>query len=526
MKNLKAFSIIALIVFISYGVLLSIGLQKGFPEKQYGNGLFSYLSERPLSEDGFYSLTVSWNIASGKGITYNGEIPTTGFQPLSVFIESALAYGVLKCGGDKYSFLRAVIIFSVLLQMLFAFFIYWIADTLTTIENKKLLLFISLLSALFNFKLFMIFTNGLESGLYLIGLSYFFYFLLSHSNDKQTSLNTFLFGLLSGLLLLIRSDFILILISILTIMIVRKKLTFKKAMLICFYSSVIYAPWLIYTYNVTGSIFSSSVQIQTRIISSYELDLRIDDFFTSVIHFLTPFLYTGIKFKAVFYIVGIIYISTLAYLYKSYHKEIFTSEKLKRVLWFGIPFVLLLIIYLLYSSAPYFYFRYFSIISVIALPLFVIIVSKTIERLRLKQTVTFAFYLIVPVIFFIQSLLFFHVGKSSMSYSYRPGFIQRNFNDGTKIAAFQTGTIGYFLSNIYNLDGKMDYNVIRYSRNGNLGSYVDSLGVEVLLAWDQYLSNFKDGYLTENWDIYSPDIGDSESICYIRKNHEGVKKSK
>ena len=526
MKNLNSFTIIALLVFICYGVFLSIGLQKGFPQKQYNNGFFSYLSERPLTEDGFYSLTVSWNIASGKGVTYNGEIPTTGFQPLSVFIESALAYIIIKFGGDKYLFLRAVVIFSVLLQVLFAFLIYRIACVLTTIENKRILLFVSVLCVLFNFKLFLIFTNGLESGLYLVGLAYLFNFLFSDFYNKQKSPNTFLLGLISGLLLLIRNDFTLILFSILIIMIVKKELSLTKSILVCFYALVINIPWLLYTYSVTGSILSSSVQIQTGLIGSNELGLRIDDFFTSVIHYLTPFLYTGIKIKVVFYIVGAAYIGVLAYLYKSYYKDIFISEKIKRFLWYAIPFGLLLIVYLFYSSAPYFYIRYFSVISVIALPLFVLIISEFIQRLRMKKAITPAIYSFVLIVFFIQATLYFHVGKSSMSYAYRPGFIQRNFKGGIKIAAFQTGTIGYFLPDIYNLDGKVDYNVIKYSRNRELGRYVDSLGIEVLIAWEQYLPNFKEGYLTENWDVYTPDIGDSQSICFIRKNDSGVRKMK
>ena len=505
---------------------LSIGLQKGFPQKQYNNGFFSYLSERPLSEDGFYSLTVSWNIASGKGVTYNGEMPTTGFQPLSVFIESALAYAIIKCGGDKYLFLRAVIIFSVLLQALFAFLIYRIAGVLSTIENKRILLFVSVLCALFNFKLFLIFTNGLESGLYLVGLAYLFYFLLSGFYSKQNSPNTFLFGLISGLLLLTRSDFTLILLSILIIMIVKKELSVRKSILVCFYALVINIPWLIFTYSVTGSILSSSVQIQTGLIGSNELGLRIDDFFTSVIHYLTPFLYTGIKIKVVLYIMGAVYIGVLAYIYKSYYKDIFIPEKIKRYLWYSIPFGLLLIVYLFYSSAPYFYIRYFSVVSVIALPLFVLIVSELFQRIRMKKTITLAFYFLVLIVFFIQASLYFHVGKSSMSYAYRPGFIQRNFKDGIKIAAFQTGTIGYFLQNIYNLDGKVDYNVIKYSHNRELGRYVDSLGVEVLIAWEQYLPNFQNGYLKSNWDMYASDIGDSQSICFIRKNDSWIKKTK
>jgi hypothetical protein len=105
-----------------------------------------------------------------------------------------------------------------------------------------------------------------------------------------------------------------------------------------------------------------------------------------------------------------------------------------------------------------------------------------------------------------------------MSYAFRPGYIQREFGDSVSIAAFQTGTLGFFLPNVYNLDGKVDQNAIFYTENNNLGRYVDSLNIDVILSWKPYLKNFEEGYLGNNWEVYSPDIGDSRSMCFIRKN--------
>ena len=524
MRNLNALLVIVLSIFVGYGIFLSLGLQEGYPEKQYGNGFFSFLSEKPLTEDGFYALTVSWNIASGYGITYNREIPTTGFQPLSTFLQSALAYAIINFGGDKYSFLRAVLIFSVLLQVLFAFLIYKITKVLTRLEDKKILFLVSVLAVLFNFKLFMIFTNGLENGFYLVGLACLLYYLLKDFRNKDNSPNTFIPGLLSGLLLLTRSDFVVILLPLLFIMIIKKVLRIHKVILVCLYAFIIFTPWLVYTYSVTGSLLSSSAQIQTGIINSYALDERFDHFFFSLIQYLTPFLYTGIQLKTLFYLIGIAFIGLFVFLFRYFYKEIFIVEKIKWILWFTIPMTLLLVTYLLYSSTPYNYLRYFSYITVIVLPLFVIIVSKLAQRIR--KSFVHSFYILVMLIFFIQSYLYYHSGKSAMSYAYRPGYIQKNFKSGTKVAAFQSGTLGYFLPNIYNLDGKVDINAVKYSRDGNIDHYIDMLGIEVLVEWKPYLPNINENYLEENWDLYSSDIGDSRSVCYVRKNLNWVKKQK
>ena len=42
----------------------------------------------PLTEDGYYSLSVARNLAAGKGMTIDGANLTNGFQPLFTMIEA------------------------------------------------------------------------------------------------------------------------------------------------------------------------------------------------------------------------------------------------------------------------------------------------------------------------------------------------------------------------------------------------------------------------------------------------------
>jgi hypothetical protein len=74
------------VVIVSYSLLLSMGSIADFPSAMKSDSFFPYLSDKPIGEDGFYMLTVAWNLALGKGISYNMGIATTGIQPLSTFI--------------------------------------------------------------------------------------------------------------------------------------------------------------------------------------------------------------------------------------------------------------------------------------------------------------------------------------------------------------------------------------------------------------------------------------------------------
>ncbi|MBK9284692.1 MAG: hypothetical protein IPM51_10305 [Sphingobacteriaceae bacterium] len=51
-----------------------------------------YLADKPISEDGFYMLTVAWNFGQGKGFAYNQDFKTSGVQPLAAMLYGVLAF--------------------------------------------------------------------------------------------------------------------------------------------------------------------------------------------------------------------------------------------------------------------------------------------------------------------------------------------------------------------------------------------------------------------------------------------------
>ena len=206
-------SVLVIVIFLLYNLVIAFGSLEGTPQKLTGNPPIPFLTEKPLTEDGYYMLTVAWNIAQGNGFYYNYGIKTTGVQPLAAIFYSVPAYLVQSFGGDKYDLARAVIILSALLQVLFAFLIYKLALAVSSNPDRGLYFLISVCVVLLNFKVLLNFANGLETGLYLIHLSLFFLYWMKQRETKLNIKHIAQIGVLSGLLLLCRFDSLVILFT-------------------------------------------------------------------------------------------------------------------------------------------------------------------------------------------------------------------------------------------------------------------------------------------------------------------------
>jgi hypothetical protein len=73
-----------------------------------------WVVDRPVTEDAYYALSVSRNIAEGKGVTIDGSTPTNGFQPLFVFACVPL---FALAGHDRILAIRLVLGLSWVLRL-------------------------------------------------------------------------------------------------------------------------------------------------------------------------------------------------------------------------------------------------------------------------------------------------------------------------------------------------------------------------------------------------------------------------
>ena len=505
--------------YIFYVGILALGSLEGAPKSRYAGPFFPYLTDKPLTEDGYYMLTVAWNIAEGKGFTYNRGIQTTGVQPLATLVYSVPAYIVQSFKGDKYDFARAVIILSALLQVVFAFLIYRIASAITKNTDKGLYFLISVCVVLFNFKVLLNFANGLETGSYLVLLSsYLLYWLRIDSiqNIKQLAIA----GIFTGLLLLCRLDSLVILITFYLLIAFTSRIKIYQIALILIIALIIYLPWQIYVMEVTESILQSSAQSQTGFLSYFDKVYQSEQYLSSIIHHLTPFLYTGNIRLWLMFPLGILYLLIVLFLVKKFKIKIFLPETLNIIRPFFFSIIISLIVFFVFSTAPYFYFRYLVFILVLSLPVGVIILSSILTRVSKRLQILFL--LIVLLIFGLQAYLYFHSGKSALTITMRPAFIQEHFDESKLIGAFQTGALGYYVDNVVNLDGKMNIAALQSSKVGIIEQYIDSEGIDVLIEWDDAFMWILDStYLANKWEVYSMDIGDGRTRCYVRQgfNH-------
>ena len=504
-----------IILFAFYSFILAYNSQEGTPPSKSGNGFFPFLTDKPLTEDGYYMLTVSWNIARGKGFTYNYDIKTSGVQPLATLVYSVPAFIVQKFGGDKYDFTRAVLILSSILQIIFAFCIYLLACEISDQPVKGLYFLFSVCVVLFNFKVILIFSNGLETGLYLVLLSIFFLYWLKFKEDQSGFIHLLGLGLLSGLLLLCRLDSAVILLTFYVLLLHSGRIKFSRLILIILIALIVYSPWQIYIWDVTGNILQSSARSQTSLLPFFDFQNKVDQYFTSLLQHLTPFLYTGNILIWLMIPLGILYLALFYAVYKKYNLKIVSASSVKIFKMIMISLLVLIIIYFFFSSASYFYIRYLALIMILSFPIFVVVLAQIYTKFRIVRTTS---VIIIITIFIIQALLYMHSGKSISKFSVRAGFVKNNFSEDVRAAAFQTGVAGYLCENIINLDGKMDNDALKSIENDNIEIYIDKMNVEVLVEWKDFISNLlSHEYLEKYWNLYDDDIGDGRTVCYIRK---------
>src|SRR4030067_1302488 len=341
------------LLFVSYVFILSLKSNDGFPTTIKHGNFFPYIIDKPFTEDGFYMMTVAWNIAEGNGIKYNLNRPTTGVQPLVTFIQAVIAKIVLMFEGDKIVFLRIMIIFSALLLFLFSLVTGGVVQKIIPgLYSQTITIFL----VLFSFDLLEYFNNGLETGFYLLMIAVCincsFHFI-----DKPGFKSALIFGAFAGITALTRVDFLLPLFFYLLFLFVFNRISLAKLILILAIAVILLLPWLVYVYNVSGSVFPSSVSSQTIMVNPLTFSERLSYILISLFNHLTPFLYTHNLFiSAAFTVInGIIfwYLMKRLKFFNALDKHAF-----KNLFYWGISFLFLVITYFVYSNAQHFYIRY------------------------------------------------------------------------------------------------------------------------------------------------------------------------
>jgi hypothetical protein len=413
-------------------------------------------------------------------------------------------------------FARVILILAAFLQVLFAFLIYKMALALSKNPDKGLYYLVSVCVVLLNFKVLLNFANGLETGLYLVLLSLFFLYWIKYKDIQPGIKHILGLGLLSGLILLCRLDAVVILLIFYLLLLTTGRIKIGQLAVILLIAFILFLPWLLYVWDVTGNVLQSSARSQTALFPFFDLPYKLEQYFVSIIQHLTPFLFTGNILIWLMLPLGIPYIIILCIGYIKLRTDIVSdlSEKILKMI--SVSFFILIIIYFFFSSAPHFYFRYLAYLMVLSFPVLVVLFTYIIKKFN--QLNVYILLTIALCLFGTQAYLYLHSGKSARAFTVRTEFVKNNFSVYERIAAFQTGILGYFCENVVNLDGKIDNKALESFSRGGIENYIDSLQITVLMEWKDFIPIlFKKEYLDNYWQVYSKDIGDGRTICYVRK---------
>lgn len=513
---LKKISYLIITGFLLYGISLALFSNRGFPANFMHGNFMPYLSDKPVGEDGFYMLTVAWNIQQNHEIAYNYHQLTSGIQPLSTFLYASLAFLVKTLGGDKWTLVRAVIIINLLLQVLLSYLLFKFTEKISL--KKKFLLPLVIIFTLLNFTLFKLFTYGLETGLYLNLICIVLLYSLTLFSQTGVSYKKLtVFSILLALTCLARLDFGLVVLIISLIFLLKKKINITGILYIIFLAALFTSPWFIYIHSVTGTFIPSSGPAQAMFVNS------LDDFISraflivnGIADHAVPFIYTTNRIigGAVCLLIACIFI-LYSFRKKIFSKTNFNSNSEILIYWL-IAFLPFTLFYGLTSTAIHFYIRYLAPLAVIFIPVAASAVNVLLEnsgRHKLKFSIIILLFLIS---FFGYSFYFYHTGNTGWSRSISAGYLQNEQFNNKKIGAFQSGAAGYFNDNVVNLDGKIDYYALKYIKQNEIDKYIEQQKIDVISDWQMYIDFINPQYLKSSWKQLENTPPDS-SLYFIKK---------
>jgi hypothetical protein len=504
---------------LAYCLSLALLSTAGFPADMQDGRTFPYLADKPVGEDGYYMLTVAWNIASGDGVSYNQGMPAVGIQPLSTAIYAGVAWIVQSAGGDKWDLIRAVLIFGGLNLLLFGH----VVGRITTVlledpDSADLGYVLGFVIAVFNFALFRWFTYGLETGIYLTLLALSVLYTLRILAASVGLKEVLKLGVLTGLTAWARIDFGVIYFVFLGLSLLRRQLRFGQVLLAGSTTALVVSPWFLYVYSVTGKWMPSSGTAQAALLTTQEAPQRFGLMGQAVLSHLTPWIYS--RTGGVFSLLALL--SLVALLIWIFSENSAGSRLMQAIRRY--PFLLnwiagpcsLLLIYPVFFWAAHFYQRYSAPLLVPLIPIMAMMLTDRIKRLPDAMRVAAPYAM--PVCFFVWSLLSLHTGRIGNSHTVTARYIQEHFSSAS-VGVFQSGVIGYFNPNVVNLDGKLNQFALEYASRDELHLYLESEAIGVLVDWPSYLHRSLDEeWLASNWVSCEERVPSGQTICLERRS--------
>ncbi len=451
---------------------------------------------RPLTEDGYYSLTVTRHLASGEGMTNSAGQETNGFQPLFTFL-TVPAFWIAS--GNRFEAIRFVLIMQWLVWLASAWLVGLIArdgvGSLVPGQSRRLFWW-TLLLFLGSSWIFMASFNGLETGfeIFMYAVLWRYFQLGKH----ETKGGLILFGVLLGLLVLTRIDsvFFVIIVSVFFLLKDRERPIVERAVKFVITGGVAFLvslPWWANNVLHFGSLMPISGKAeQTWMFSFYRLGKAGE----ALLRVAVPYLYLGqthfegpaADVARLFILIAIVWLvsKTGLHLGRSLNKAVAdgapdrTTERTVEFAGLILAAMLALLVwYMLSSFATWFYVRYttpLSIVSTVALSLAAVKAFGSPRR----------FHLLIPILAVVPVCLVNYelsaVDVSNQYFDQQVYLVEKYVPEDALVGAKQSGTLGYCRDNVVNLDGKVNAQVDR--RGFVMSKYLRDSNINWLCDWN------------------------------------------
>lgn len=509
---------VAILIVIGYAAVLATGSVEDFPDSLHTEAYMPHLSDKPVGEDGYYMLTVAWHTAQGDLLEYNYNQKTTGIQPLGTILYSSIAWIVQRFGGDRWTFVRAVILLGALVHVTFSLLIGATARAVSREEQRANLAFlVGTALSLLNFDLFRTFTYGLETGFYLAGLAACVLWTLRQ--EKITLSRALVFGGILGIIGLTRIDFGIIVALLLFGFLLQRLISLTGACVTGAIALSIVAPWFMWVHQVTGEWLPSSGTAQGSLMDVSNFGPRLTQVLKVIINHATPWMYTGGWVSLTIVAGGTLLAAggALWTLRRPDQAPTFRVDKLSVMrAWTG-AVASLIFVYPVFFWATHFYARYTTPILVVLLPVLAVGLTGWVSQ----KYLSWIRQLVVPVLalcFFVWAVASLHTGRIGNSHAVTAGYVKERVPNTYKVGAFQSGVIGFFNSNVVNLDGKIDHQALPHLKTGTMRKHVEQEQVDVIVDWKSALSKFSNKYMDKKWSPCIESIPNGMSFCRVRKS--------
>ena len=467
------------------------------------------LPHRPFEEDTFFHLSVCRNLAAGKGLTIDGETPTSGAQPGTLIYSLAYLAAPDPLSLEALRLVRALGFFGSLLSTLAVFVC---AFALLKKDNCNRLPLALLSSALWtvSYQAFRTNLNGYETVFAASALLFSFAaYVWTATATNRSWRRDLIFGVSLALAVYARIDLGLwalcaalgyLLLSI-------RPLKQRLASIVTWgiTATLLTLPFWYHNLVVGGSIMPISGKA-----SAFQMSFH--GFWTSVgncflrgfsslgeVCFLSTYLPYSQNGSVVGLLAALVGISLMLW-------TLVFTKNVRRYLAYCIPrgaaipilaFAFLLFGYYVFAHGSWWFMRryihperalFFAVSGVYVCSLaYVVTRPSSLQWLRNSSVV------ILGIIFAAVSVVQFAVtwGDKASNQMYAVAeWANANIPSSSRIGAFQSGTLGYFCANVVNLDGKNNPEALRAMITGTGLEFIKDQNIDFVVDWPSQIAKY------------------------------------